>query len=172
MFGEEEPDYTELLKQPELSKAEKKLRDDFVAQYFIDFNPTLAAQRIGFMRSFAEEYGKKFMEEPYVAKKVAEFYRRKDEDEEHEEELDKRTIRRRLMKEAVYYGPGSSHAARVSALSQLKALYGMDREKTQKHEVTHRGGVMMVPGISAVEDWEKEATESQRSLASATGTKH
>lgn len=149
---------------PELSKSEKHLRDQFVAEYMQDFDQTAAAIRLGFGASFASAYATQFMEEPYVRKAIAERQKELAEDPKAEAEETKRRIRASLLREAHYRGPGSSHAARVSALGQLKAVYGMDQPVKTINEHLHRGGVMQVPAIASIEDWEAAATESQEKL--------
>lgn len=148
----------------ELSPKEKELRDKFVSEYMIDFDQTAAAIRIGFSASFAQTYAEKFMTEPYVRKRIADMQTALAEDDKLEVDLDRRRIRAGLMREAHYRGPGSSHAARVSALAKLASIRDMDAPTKIKSEVNLRGGVMMVPGIANLEEWEKAAAASQGAL--------
>lgn len=148
----------------ELSDSEKKLRNQFVDEYLLDFSQTAAAIRIGFSASFAQTYAEKFMAEPYVRKRIMELQNAMAGDEKAEADLDRRRIRAALMREAHYKGPGSSHAARVSALSKLAAIRDMDAPTKLKIDSNMRGGVMMVPAIANIEDWEKAAQASQGAL--------
>lgn len=148
----------------ELSPKEKELRDKFVSEYMIDFDQTAAAIRIGFSASFAQTYAEKFMTEPYVRKQIALMQTALTEDDKLEADLDRRRIRAGLMREAHYRGPGSSHAARVSALAKLASIRDMDAPTKIKSELTMRGGVMMVPGIANLDEWEKAAQASQGDL--------
>lgn len=148
----------------DLSPKEKDLRDKFVSEYLIDYDQTAAAIRIGFSASFAQTYAEKFMTEPYVRKAIADLQNAMADDEKIEVELDRRRIRAALMREAHYRGPGSSHAARVSALAKLASIRDMDAPTKIKSEVALRGGVMMVPGIASLEEWEKAAQASQTDL--------
>lgn len=148
----------------ELSPKEKELRDKFVSEYMIDFDQTAAAIRIGFSASFAQTYAEKFMTEPYVRKQIALMQTALSEDDKLEADLDRRRIRAALMREAHYRGPGSSHAARVSALAKLASIRDMDAPTKIKSEMTMRGGVMMVPGIANLDEWEKAAQASQGDL--------
>lgn len=154
---------TEAMAQ-DLSGKEKELRDKFVDEYLLDFDQTAAAIRIGFSASFAQTYAEKFMTEPYVRKRIAEMQTALAEDDKLEADLDRRRIRAALMREAHYRGPGSSHAARVSALAKLASIRDMDAPTKIKSEVALRGGVMMVPGIANLEEWEKAAQASQTDL--------
>lgn len=148
----------------ELSDKEKQLRDKFVTEYLLDFDQTAAAIRIGFSASFAQTYAERFMTEPYVRKKIADMQAALAEDEKAEAEQDKRRIRAALLREAHYRGPGSSHAARVSALAKLASIRDMDAPTKVNVNANLRGGVMMVPGIAKLEDWEQSAQESQGNL--------
>lgn len=148
----------------DLSPKEKELRDKFVSEYLIDYDQTAAAIRIGFSASFAQTYAEKFMTEPYVRKAIAVAQNALVDDEKLEVEQDRRRIRAALMREAHYRGPGSSHAARVSALAKLASIRDMDAPTKIKSEMTMRGGVMMVPGIANLDEWEKAAQASQGDL--------
>lgn len=150
----------------ELSPGEKALRDKFVDQYLIDFSPVSAALRIGFKMPYAAEMSSRFMEESYVRNKIVQLQAKAAENPEVEDEETKRNIRIGLIKEAHYTGPGSSHAARVTALKTLATLYGMEAPKKSEVEVKHRGGVMAVPGIADPDAWEDAALDSQQKLVS------
>ena len=147
-----------------LSAKERELRDKFVEEYLIDFDQTAAAIRIGFSASFAQTYAEKFMTEPYVRKKISDMQTAMAEDEKIEADLDRRRIRAALMREAHYRGPGSSHSARVSALAKLATIRDMDAPTKIKADLSLRGGVMMVPAIANLEEWEKAAQASQTNL--------
>ncbi len=67
-----------------------------------------------------------------------------------------------LMKEA--HNQFNSGAARVAALAKLMSHYGMDAPAKTQNEHLHRGGVMMVPAIADINDWELAATNSQTRL--------
>ena len=150
---------------PDLSDKEKELRDRFVSEYILDFDAYAAAMRIGFGPSFAPTYAEKFLAEPYVQKRLVEFQTAMDADPKAEAELDRRRIRAALLREAHYRGPGSSHAARVSALAKLAQIRDMDAPiKSQVHLL---GGVMEVPGIANTESWEEAAVTSQMALKKA-----
>lgn len=156
--------WAEEARAQDLSPREKELRDKFVSEYLLDFDQTAAAIRVGFSASFAGTYAEKFMTEPYVRKQIADMQNALAEDEKLEAELDRRRIRAGLLREAHYRGPGSSHAARVAALGKLASIRDMDSPLKIKSDVTHRGGVMMVPGIASLEEWEAAAQKSQGNL--------
>lgn len=160
--------WAEEAKAAELSAKEKELRDKFVDEYLLDFDQTAAAIRVGFSASFAQTYAEKFMSEPYVRQHIAALQTALAEDDKLEAELDRRRIRAALMREAHYRGPGSSHAARVSALAKLASILDMDAPTKIKSDLTMRGGVMMVPAIASLEEWEKAAQASQSDLQKDT----
>lgn len=147
----------------ELSEEQKKLRDRFVVQYLVDFDAIAAAMRVGYPKNYAKDYAQKFMDESYVRNAIAKGMVAVAEDEKNEDTITKRDVRAMLLKEAKNYGPGSSHSARVAALGKLTQVYGMEAAVKNIHE--HRGGVMMVPGVASVTDWEQEAEASQEKLA-------
>ena len=148
---------------PDPSGQEKELRDRFVEEYLFDYSATAAATRVGYSKSFAETYGYKFLEEPYVKRLIKERQKAIAEDSKAEDEAQRRQVRAMLFREANYRGPGASHAARVAAQAKLMSLLDMDAPTKVKVAAT-RGGVMVVPGVSKVEDWEAEASASQDQL--------
>lgn len=155
---------------PEMSERQRALRDLFVSEYLIDYHQVAAAMRCGFSRQLAVEWASRFMEEAYVQKKIKNMELTL-ADPEDEMEFNKQRIKQQLMREAHYRGPGSSHAARVSALAKLMSVYDMD--SPQKSEVTHehRGGVMRIPGAAtSAEAWEAEAMANQVALQNVQGT--
>jgi hypothetical protein len=152
----------------EYSERERALRDLFVSEYLIDYDQVAAAQRCGYTYQFAVEYAQKFMHEAYVQQRIN-AVKFAVLDETQEADYDKKRIKAALMQEAHYKGPGSSHAGRVAALAKLAALYGMEAPKKVDATVQHRGGVMAVPGIAALDDWEKQASVSQDALAGHAG---
>lgn len=151
--------------EPEFTEQERALRDRFVEEYLVDWSPLNAARRVGFSNAFAEEYAKRFMGESYVRKRIEVMKHRTDLDEEELEAYDKRRIRAQLMREA--HDQFSTGAARVAALGKLMSLYGMDAPTRIQQEIEHRGGVMMVPAIASLDDWEQTAMTSQANLAEA-----
>lgn len=146
-----------------MNEREKALRDLFVSEYMIDYDQIKAAQRCGFHQQFAIEYGKKFMEEPYVQKRINEI-KFADTNPAELAKFDKKRIKAALMYEAHYRGPGSSASARVAALGKLALLEGMEAPKKTENTHVHRGGVMAVPGIANLEQWEATASASQDKL--------
>lgn len=158
------PEFTGVDDAP-TDQRQKALHDLFISEYLVDFNQTDAAQRCGFQREFAIEYGQRLMATPYVKRRIKELQLMK-VDEVQDAEYNKVRVKAALIREAHYHGPGSSQSARVAALAQLSKLYGMEAPKKSEATVTHRGGVMAVPGIATMDDWEAAAVQSQVELVS------
>jgi hypothetical protein len=157
-----------LVMQQELTPVEKQLRDNFVTEYLKDYDAWKAAVRIGYLRTVAHEYASFLMQEPYVqreiARRQAEHAPNQKENEKHERHM----VKQWLIEQARYQGPGSSHSARVSALAKLCNILDMDGTTKVKADVMHKGGVMMVPAIASLEDWEKQAAKSQDELIASS----
>lgn len=147
--------------EPELTAQEKELRNAFVDQYLVDYDPIRAALRIGFSSAFAEQYAKRFMDESYVAKRISAM-QGVDLDEDAAKAYDSKMIRNSLVKEL--NNPYTTGSARVAAVVALMKYHGID-SKTKEKEDGDRSGMMIVPAIANVDDWEKEAVKSQQKLA-------
>lgn len=148
---------------PELTDREKALRNAFVDEYLIDYDETAAAQRVGFQVGFAKDYAVRFMNESYVRQRI-EFVKHSKVDTIKMEQFDKETVRAVLRKEM--HNNFGTAAARVQAAAKMAAILGMDKPVETKHDHTHKGGVLMVPAIANLNDWEALATESQQKLVS------
>lgn len=149
-----------------LTTDEKALRMRFVHEYLKDHDYLGAAIRVGFMPQYAQEYATKFAEDPFVQLQIdTEMTKEltKEEEAEHQRVM-KRRVDALLLKQAGYTGAGASHGARVSALAKLASIYGMDAPTKVEQTVQHRGGVMMVPGIANMDEWEAQAMLSQEKL--------
>lgn len=156
--------WDEMVMQPVLSQAERAMRDKFVDEYLTDFNALAAAIRIGFLRSVAGEYSQQLMDDPYVNKQISKKQAELEANPKEAVRRRKRLTEMALYREAHYHGPGSSHAARVSALAKLVSVYDMDAPTKIEQKITHRGGVMVIPAIANLDDWEKAAQQSQTKL--------
>jgi hypothetical protein len=143
-----------------LTPKEQVLRDVFVKEYLVDYNAELACIRVGFNKQHASIYSSKFMDEPYVQRKITELTYKAPEDEEDEEQKDKRLVLS-VLREASQIGPYSS---RVAAASKMASILGLDKPVANLLEITHKGGVMKVPGVGDIDIWENEAMTAQEQL--------
>lgn len=117
------------LLQGALSQQEKALREMFVTEYLKDHDPFRAAQRIGFIKSIALQYGDDLLNCPYVQKRLAE----EREKMQLDPEAARKNIKLGLLREA--HNPFSPAAARVAALAQLAKIEGMgEKEKGEDAE--------------------------------------
>lgn len=150
--------------EPELTPVEQQLRDLFVKEYLHDRDPILAAIRCGFNKCYAEQYGTQFLGESYVQRKLAALEQAEEEDEAERIAADKRAVLS-VLRQASLVGP---YASRVAAAAKLAAILGMDAPAKSEQTITHRGGVMAVPAIANLDEWEKAAQVSQDKLVSDT----
>ena len=162
----------ESLVERELTEREKDLRRRFVDEYMHDHNSVKAVIRIGFGESFATEYAKRFMTEPFVLRLIRERETEtsKDNDIWSDPNRIATVIKNKILKEADFNGIGASHAARVTALRTLVEVLGLRAPTKSEVDVNMRGGVMMVPGIASLEDWERSAQQEQVDLMRKTQT--
>lgn len=137
-FGE-----SRLYAQP-LTKAQQVFREQFVREYVKDYNALAAALRIGLSYPFAIEYAPRILQEPYVQQCL-----RAAEEEIAQRESENDIAKKRaevelaLRKEAMYHGPDSKHSSRVSALSKLASIYGMEKN--------NRNDTLLVVNTTATE---------------------
>lgn len=168
-----DPDWTNYIERTRsLSKDEMLIREQVVAEYLYDYSWTKACLRCGFQAAFAQDNGIRFSQDPYCIWRVKMLSRERGLNPnpvEHAQHLDneKQDIINALKKEANYFGPGSSQAARVSALGKLAQLYGMEPPKAVKAEIKGQG-VMVVPGIATIDNWEAVAQSAQEKLQADT----
>lgn len=109
-----------------LTDDERNLRDRFAKEYLEDYNEVQAAIRLGYAEAYARDYGKRFLSEPYTANKIKELERAPDGEALTAEQIARKRRIAQLERQANYYGPGSSHGARVSALTQICKLEGIE----------------------------------------------
>lgn len=154
--------------ESELSEDEKVVRDAVVKEYLFDYDWLNACRRVGMNASMAYDYAKRFAEDGYCQKKIKEFQAEKAANpavtKQQEKEIERERIIEGLRFESTYRGPGSSQAARVAAYKQLCAIYGFEAPKQQKVDVGVSSGVMLVPVVGGMDEWEKAASESQNKL--------
>lgn len=87
--------------------------------------------------------------------------------EDHEILTRERVLAGLFVEASDRYGP-TSGASRVSAWSKLAQLTGLEAQAKRgddlRKELEAPGGVLMVPFVSSVEDWEKAAMTQQAQL--------
>lgn len=136
---------------------------DFVEHYMMCFNASQAARQIGYEGASASSQGWEFLHHKFTQAELKQRY------EKHAK--DNKTIRQEIImmlhREANYFGPGASASARVKAQIQLSKIFGMETLYLRA-EVAHRGGVLVVPMTSSIDEWERIASHSQAKLMEST----
>lgn len=150
-----------------LNFRQRTLRDMFVREYFVDYDPLRAAIRVGYPSNIAKEYSTMLMQDPYVLQQIR---KRETEDESASPEEMRKRIIAQLMREANYNGPGASAAARVAANKALAEIYNVNAPSKNPNEMLGPdgqpidGGVFVVPGVVTTEQWASMAQKQQDDL--------
>jgi phage terminase small subunit len=99
----------------------------FVQEYLVDLNATAAARRAGYSEQTAEQQGYRLLRNVQVAAAVEAAQKARADRVEVTQDY----VLRRLVREAEYEGDGSSHSARVQALTQLGKHLKMFTDKVE-----------------------------------------
>ena len=134
-------------KEPEIPPRQLQLYDDFVREYLQDFNWIQATLRIGYPSNIAADYAQKFKTTPYILRRIEEAKRAQPHSENVEDNYRQQVINA-LLRESQYSGPGSSHGARVGALSKLSSILAMDAPTKTETTVEHTGGTTVEHSIA------------------------
>lgn len=140
-----------------LSPGDIRAREAFVKEYLVDYDAYKACLRCGYLEAYAKERSVTYLSDPYVAWLVKESQDKTSEDGD----ILKNRVIQGLVREANNHGEGSSHSARVTALKVLAEVYGIEAKKSANQNA---GGVMVVPAITNVDDWEAAAVGQQEAL--------
>lgn len=153
-----------------LNPKQKAMADEFVLQYLRDFNARQAYIRTHehfnpfdeITDNTAATKGYAMLRWPYVARKL------RDQMDAAEEKniVTRNEILFGLKREANYQGPGASHAARIGGWATLAKIMGMETKKVEA-TLAMKGGVMVVPAVEGVDEWEKRAAAAQAALKEA-----
>lgn len=160
-----------------MDPSEKRELDAFIAEYMKDYDSYRATLRLNYDPEVALERAKQFWDHPYVQQCITEIQENRSalwkQNEQRDlsripedfvpsdEDLDKQRIVSALFREAFYRGPGSTHSARVAALSKLSAIYKLEHEKPPEADGR---SVMVVPATGNLDEWEKGAAKQQEKL--------
>ena len=134
----------------------------FVYEYVKDFNGKQAVLRLGWnaTSNTASVQAAKWLNEPYVQYYLQEFIRKADE----KAIIERNEVLFGLKREANNFTPyDGSSASRVAALSSLAKILGMQITKVEG-TMTHRGGVIPIPVVGSLDDWEKQSKKAQAKL--------
>ena len=156
-------DFDGMPMMPPASQSYAAKLERFAIEYMVDMNACSAALRIGATEDAIRcGYASKLLNHPYTQQLIANYIREWEEDAI----CTRNQIKAALWREANYYGPDGSAAARVAALGKLMRLMGMD---IQKIESTSAIGVMVVPMTTGPEQWAQLAEQQQLELKEAVG---
>lgn len=144
-----------------LSDKQRELAIRFCHEYIRDFSVINAWLRAGGNPN-APTSAREMIRWPFVQQYLAKIA----EEMEEKDLCTRKEVVLGLKKEAHNMSADSSHSARVSAWGKLGRILQMDVQ-VNKTEVTHRGGVMVVPAPPpTMDDWEKNTIEGQAVLKS------
>ena len=149
---------------PEYTLRELELRKLFAKEYCVDYDQVKAAIRCGFAKAYANDYAVKWMEEPFVQKEIKRIESTVDATNCPNDEEARSIIKAALFREANFTGTGSSHSARISALVSLAKIHGLEAPTKIEQTTTHKGGVMLIPAVADMREYERSAIESQAQL--------
>lgn len=114
-----------------LSVDEKIKLDQYVKEYFVDFDYVNAAIRIGYPFDSAKDCAIELYSQPYVQREIARLSKLKNDDITVEER--KVQIINGLIKEANNTQVDAKHSARVAAWSKLASIHGLDSPQKVEH---------------------------------------
>lgn len=139
-----------------------KMRDRairFCKEYIRDFNVMNAWLRIGGNPNTPTS-AREMFRWPFVQQYLAQL----GEDLQVQDVITPTQVALMMKREANYFGEGSSHSARVAAVGKLGRFLQMEVQ-VKKEEITHKGGVMVVPAApQSMDDWEANVSTAQRQL--------
>lgn len=154
-----------IVMEQSLSDSEKAVRDKFVEEYLKDKDAYLATIRTGYLESVALNYAQIFLRCTYVQRKIQDAkYRPQVVDPKIEKQNDFNHIKNTL-RQAMDNGP---YASRVAAAAKLSSLYGFDQHNNKNGVAAKTSGVMVVPAIASLSEWESEAMKTQSKLVEDT----
>lgn len=117
-----------------LTENERNIRERFVAEYLVDYNPLAAAIRVGYAETYARTFASQFMHEPYVLQLISAKEQELGVTTEHDKH--KQKIITRLY--AIANNNNASASAQVAALSKLSSIFGLDAPVKTVQEVIQK----------------------------------
>lgn len=145
-----------------INAKEKAKVNLFVDAYLQCHDAPRAAVMAGVSPASAVQVGYEMLRWPAVIERMDAVV----EQLEEERLLTRKMVLMGLLKEANYHGHDSSHGSRVRAWMGLARIKKMDVQVTEV-DVTHRGGVMLIPmpdSANTIDGWAQFAEEGQRQL--------
>jgi hypothetical protein len=140
----------------QLSEVEKELHNKFIEEFLFDFDDVKAAIRCGFSAASAKQYGPQMYASAYVQRQLKEFYNEEKNAGRSDVALVKATLRNTMI--------NGGYKEAVMAATQMKSICGMEAPAKQGLQSGHRGGIMRLPAIASLNEWEKVAESHQRNV--------
>lgn len=133
-----------------LTENERNIRERFVSEYLVDYNPLAAAIRVGYAEAYARNFASQFMHEPYVLQLIS--AKEQELGVTTEQDKHRQKIITRLY--SIANNNNASASAQVAALAKLSSIFGLDApvKTVQEVKVTEQG-----PDISHLSVAELEA---------------
>lgn len=133
----------------------------FARQYIIDFNQKRAAIRMGYPETTANTMGGKLFWHSYTQAYLVALIRGMEETCI----VGRNEVLAGLLREAHSYGPDSSSATRIMAWKEIAKILGMYIARVEIS--ANSSGVMTVPLVRDVNEWEQISQVSQGMLMEA-----
>lgn len=107
------------LDEPKLNEQEKAFRDLFVNEFMKDFDAYYACIRCGMIATFAADWSKRLIHDPYVQRKIADLTRKPSLDEESQKVAD-RALLENTLRQAMQHGPYAGRVAAARAFAEMR----------------------------------------------------
>ena len=140
----------------------------YAKEYVFDFDTVAALFRARILdeshsKTFISKQATRFRRDPTVAEAIQGYMARLDS----EKILTRERVLYGLLEEANYHGIGASASSRVAAWAKLAKLMGMElpaEDPNKIKEDQNKGGVLMIPFVQSIEEWEQSAVGQQAAL--------
>ena len=144
-----------------LTQDEINVRHLFVEHFVVNYNYVDSCIAIGFDWATVIEYASVFKTDSYVQKLIYEKAKEK-QDNESTQAYQFNLVKRTLIE--CMTSPKRGDTTRLQAAKIMSTQLGMEAPVKVDQKVEHSGGVIAVPGIADITDWEKSAIDSQTKL--------
>lgn len=120
------PDLTQSLSEKEIV-----LRENFIREFMVDFEPYNACLRMGFMPVFANDWSKRLLQDPYVQRGIAKLMRQAQPDPKEQEAQDLALVKNTL-RENMQRGPFASRTAAARLFAEMHGWAKPDTADAEK----------------------------------------
>jgi phage terminase small subunit len=134
-------------------------RQQFVHEYVKDMNATAACSRLGWVYAYPAIKCNEILREPYTQWYLAKFLATC----EDSAIITRTQVLLGLREEAFNKGDDASSLSRIAAFRALAKMMGWEITRMEGN-ITLHGGVMKVPVVGNLEEWENQSTKQQEQL--------